>query len=176
MRKQDKSLTLRLEKQHKTKEMKKIICCLLLAMVLISCDGLMRKLTPRAEGEVRVGDIIMVDGEMGVVFAATSDGKHGKVMSTSQTKCNWYEARSWCADYGYGWRLPSTDELKVICNNRSLLNSALDDGGYAELGKDFYWAIKEEDEECAGLVRMDDGFTTIDYKCFGHYVRAVSAF
>lgn len=156
--------------------MKKIICCLLLAMVLTSCDGLMRKLTPRAEGEVRVGDIIMVDGEMGVVFAVTSDGKHGKVMSTSQTKCDWYEARSWCADYGYGWRLPSTDELKVIYNNRSLLNSALDDGGYTELCNDWYRAAKEEDGRCAWIVFMYNG-DAISYDKYDKlYVRAVSAF
>ena len=166
---------MRLDKQHKTKEMKKIICCLLLAMVLTSCDGLMRKLTPRAEGEVRVGDIIMVDGEMGVVFAVTSDGKHGKVMSTSQTKGDWYEARSWCADYGYGWRLPSEDELRVIYRNKSLLNSALDDGGYAGLGNMFYWAA-EEDGVCAWYVDMDDGYNRYNNKGNRYYVRAVSAF
>lgn len=169
---------MRLDKQHKTKEMKKVICCLLLAMVLTSCDGLIRKLTPRAEGEVRVGDIVMVGGEMGVVFAATSDGKHGKVMSTSQTECNWREACSWCADYGYGWRLPSTDELKVICNNRSLLNSALDDGGYTELGNDhdWYWAAEEKGEYKAWFVNMNDGDTLNDLKDVSNYVRAVSAF
>ena len=170
---------MRLDKQHKTKEMKKIICCLLLAMVLTSCDGLMRKLTPRAEGEVRVGDIIMVDGEMGIVFAVTSDGKHGKVMSTSQTECDWYEAHSWCADCGYGWRLPSKDELRVISNNRSLLNSALDDGGYTELGNDhdWYWAAKEEDERCAWLVRVYYGdIITHGNKLGNYFVRAVSDF
>lgn len=167
---------MRLDKQHKTKEMKKIVCCLLLAMVLTSCDGLVRKLTPRAEGEVRVGDIIMVDGEMGVVFAATSDGKHGKVMSTSQTRCDWYEARSWCADYGYGWRLPSKAELKVISNNRSLLNSALDDGGYVVLCDDWHWAAEEKDENGAWLVRMRYGDFCGGGRYFDYYVRAVSTF
>lgn len=156
--------------------MKKIICCLLLAMVLTSCDGLMRKLTPRAEGEVRVGDIVMVDGEMGVVFAVTSDGKHGKVMSTSQTRGDWYEARSWCADYGYGWRLPSKAELKVIGNNRSLLNSALNDGGYAVLCNSWYWAAEEKGENKAWLVVMNYGNTLDSYKNLDFYVRAVSAF
>jgi hypothetical protein len=113
---------------------------------------------------------------MGVVFAVTSDGKHGKVMSTSQTKGDWYEARSWCADYGYGWRLPSEDELRVIYRNRSLLNSALDDGGYAGLGNMFYWAAEEKDKFCAWLVDMGDGDTFGSYKNGNAYVRAVSAF
>ena len=156
--------------------MKKIICCLLLAMVLTSCDGLMRKLTPKAEGEVRVGDIIMVEGEMGVVFAVTSDGKHGKVVSISQTIGDWNEARSWCADYGDGWRLPLEDELQVICRNKSLLNSALDDGGYTVLGDKYYWAAEEKDENGAWGVSMSGGRTYSYNKNRDVYVRAVSVF
>ena len=62
----------------------------------------------------KVGDIIMVNGELGVVFAVTTDGQHGKAMSVSETECNWDKAKKWCADLGGGWRLPTKDELLII--------------------------------------------------------------
>ena len=67
----------------------------------------------------KVGDIIMVGGEMGVVFAVTTDGQHGKAMSISQTTCSWERAKTWCAQYGRGWRLPKIDELKIIHNKKN---------------------------------------------------------
>lgn len=162
--------------------MKKILCCLLLLLVLSSCDGLIRKITPRAEGEVRVGDIIMVDGEMGVVFAVTSDGQHGKVMSVAESQDDWYGARDWASQLGCGWRLPTVDELLTIYRNKRALNSVLDDGGYTEFGDSSwvdYWSCESaDDNRYAYTVDIDDSAKSYgnSNKSNDNYVRAVSVF
>ena len=116
----------------------------------------------------KVGDIIMVGGEMGVVFVVTTDGQHGKAMSVSQTKCNWVQAKTWCTQYGRGWRLPKIDELKVISNKKVALNSALTANGY-EVLSGYYWSSEEE-----WRVFIGDGNDNYNYDTT--YVRAVSAF
>lgn len=116
----------------------------------------------------KVGDIIMVGGEMGVVFVVTTDGQHGKAMSVSQTRCNWEQAKTWCAQYGRGWRLPKIDELKVISNKKVALNSALTANGY-EVLSGYYWSSEEE-----WRVFIGDGNSNYNYDTT--YVRAVSAF
>ena len=125
----------------------------------------------------KVGDIIMVGGEMGVVFAVTTDGQHGKVMSVSQNnKCTWEQAKAWCAQYGRGWRLPKIDELKVIYNKKVALNSALSANGYEKLVDDWYWSSEEYNSDIAWLVYMYDGNTFDGSKYSFSSVRAVSAF
>lgn len=123
----------------------------------------------------KVGDIIMVGGEMGVVFAVTTDGQHGKAMSVSQTECNWEQAKAWCTQYGRGWRLPKKDELKIIYSKNETLNSALTANGYKVLDT-WYWSSEEYDSNHAWYVYMFDGETTFGYKSLNFFVRAVSAF
>ena len=155
--------------------MKKIICCLLVAVMLSACGGENKKSESRKEGEKRVGDIIMVNGELGVVFAATTDGRQGKAMSVSRTECNWNNAKTWCANYGMGWRLPTKDELLVISRNYDVINSALETNGYRGLGA-YYWSSEISDEFCAWSVNVVGGHA-VDYdKNRDYYVRAVSAF
>ena len=127
----------------------------------------------------KVGDIIMVGGEMGVVFAVTTDGQHGKAMSISQTTCSWERAKTWCAQYGRGWRLPKIDELKIIHNKKATLNSVLSANGYEKLVDDqwdHYWSSEERDLGRAWIVNMSEGDTHGSTKDYDHYVRAVSAF
>jgi hypothetical protein len=125
----------------------------------------------------RVGDIIMVGGEMGVVFVVTTDGQHGKVMSVSRTRCNWEQAKAWCAQYGRGWRLPKKDELKIIYNKKVALNSALTANGYEKIVDDCYWSSEEYNSDIAWYVVMLDGYTLNDLKSsYYNSVRAVSAF
>lgn len=124
----------------------------------------------------KVGDIIMVGGEMGVVFAVTTDGQHGKVMSVSQTKCSWEQAKAWCAQYGRGWRLPKIDELKVIYNKKEALNSALSANGY-EVVSGGYWSSEEYGSDYAWGVGMRIGSPDhVDKNSYTFSVRAVSAF
>ena len=128
----------------------------------------------------KVGDIIMVGGEMGVVFAVTTDGQHGKAMSISQTTCSWERAKTWCAQYGRGWRLPKIDELKVISNKKATLNSVLSANGYEKLVDDqlgHYWSSEECELGRARHVRVYDGSTGTEPKYNDSFlVRAVSAF
>ena len=165
--------------------MKKIICCLLVAVMLSACSGTKNSDTkqetnqenaPRKEGEKRVGDIIMVNGELGVVFAVTTDGKHGKAVSISETKCDWSSARSWCAKLGHGWRLPTKEELWVIYRKKSAVDPALSDNGYEALSNDWYWSSNSYDERSAWYVGMRSGYTLSGSKSFNYCVRAVSVF
>ena len=126
-------------------------------------------------GDKRVGDIVMVNGEFGVIFAVTSDGQHGKAMSVSETKCNWDNAKKWCANFGSGWRLPTKDELQVIYRKKSAINSGLSANGYTTLSRSWYWSSKS-DEFCAWYVHMGHGATPNLYKSYRCYVRAVSVF
>lgn len=124
----------------------------------------------------KVGDIIVVNGELGIVITVTSDGQHGKAMSVSQTRGAWGQAKTWCAQYGRGWRLPKKDELKIIYSKKEALNSALTANGYEVLGT-WCWSSEEYYSNCAWLVTMTNGDTNFDFKRnFNHYVRAVSAF
>ena len=157
--------------------MKKIICCLLVAVMLSACGGESKQENaPRKEGEKRVGDIVMVDGEFGVVFAVTTDGKHGKAVSVSETKCDWSTARSWCAKLGHGWSLPTKEELLVIYRKTSAVNSALSDNSYTTLSSGWYWASESNGDVSAWCVRMYDGLARTSNKGYDGGVRAVSAF
>ena len=124
----------------------------------------------------KVGDIIMVGGEFGVVFAVTTDGRHGKAVSVSETECTWDNAKKWCAKLGYGWKLPTKDELQIIYRKKSAINSALSVNGYTTLKNEWYWSSTEYREFCAWDVSMYIGYTSTNPKNDSTYVRAVSAF
>ena len=124
----------------------------------------------------RVGDVVQIGGELGIVFAVTTDGQHGKAMSTSQTRTDWDDAKAWCAQLGRGWRLPSRDELRVIYNKKSELNTHLEANGYTRIASYWHWTSEYEGSDCAWLVRMYGGFTVFSNKSNDSYVRAVSAF
>jgi len=123
----------------------------------------------------KVGDIIMVGGEMGIVYTVTSDGQHGKVMSVMQGEGTWEVAKHWCAQYGSGWRLPSKDELLVIYRKKDVLNPILKANGYNALSG-WCWSSTEVNSYRAWDVDLYDGYTFNYRKSFSHYVRAVSAF
>lgn len=169
--------------------LKKIIYCLLLAVMLTACGGETKKSeanreeaprkeeTRRKEGEKRVGDIIMVNDALGVVFAVTTDGQHGKVMSVSETKCTWDKAKIWCAQYGRGWRLPNKEELKTIYYKGNTLNTALSANRHQKLyDTGWYWSSDEYYSDGAWYVSMFGGYTGYTNKYYDYYVRAVSAF
>jgi hypothetical protein len=128
----------------------------------------------------KVGDIIMVGGEMGIVYAVTSDGQHGKVMSVTRGEGSWEAAKQWCAQYGRGWRMPSKDELLVIYRKSDVLNPILRANGYTKLDN-WCWSSTESNSDCAWRVHMSGGYTVDTNKSnrskyFAYYVRAVSAF
>ncbi len=125
--------------------------------------------------QYRIGDIVQVGGELGVVFSVTTDGKHGKILSLVRTECDWWAAKRWCSQLGNGWKLPTENELHAIYNKLNIINSTIVANGYPTMGGD-YWSCEEKNSESAWYVYMGNGTT---YSCTKHlnsYVRAVSAF
>ena len=124
----------------------------------------------------KVGDIVVIGNEVGVVFFVTPDGQHGKVMSTSGIKSTWEDACVWCSQLGIGWRLPSQSDLGAIHGKKDQLNSVLSANGYEVIHDEYYWSADTSIDSGAWLVGMFDGYTYNRRKDFDYYVRAVSAF
>ena len=126
----------------------------------------------------KVGDILMVDEEIGVIIAVSTDGRHGKVMSVSETQCNWNDAKKWCANLGLGgyWTLPTIEELILIYRQKSVINSALSANGYATLTDWGYWSSDWKDTDFAYGLYMPQGFYIPCEKSSNNSVRAVCTF
>ena len=148
--------------------MKRLFVFVLILLVMASCSHKANK----------VGDILAVNGELGVVFVVTPDGQHGKVMSVTEINCNWHDAKSWSLNLGNGWKLPTKDELLMICKNKDAINLSLQTIGYNLLGVESYWSsdVCENHEPGAWIVGMRNGNTYRYNKSDISGVRAVSAF
>lgn len=105
------------------------------------------------------------------------DGKYstGNVMSRRDRDCEEYPAFVWCREKGEDWYLPATNELELIYENMSKINSTLRKLEYDEITGS-YWSSTEDDEFCAWYVFMGNGYTYNFNKNSSNYVRAVSAF
>lgn len=112
---------------------------------------------------------------------ATSDGGGMGNMNKIKKLPNWksnYPAFAWCASLGEGWYLPAVDELKLIYQNKSIINRRLNERGYGEFADYCYWSSTEgvDYSDCAWNVYMDGGLTFSVNKDNDRCVRAVSAF
>jgi hypothetical protein len=172
--------------------MKKIIYCLLVAVMLAACGGGTSKSetnqevakqeeAPRKAGEKRVGDMIMVDGEMGVVFTVTTDGQHGKVISASLGGGCLSETREWCSKLGCSWRPPTLNELDVVYEKKKVINSILVSNGYPPLDFEHdneYWTSKEEVDsnyDAWSFDMMEGSWKKLTSARYAH-IRAVATF
>ena len=114
---------------------------------------------------------------------ATSKGEGMDNMRKIMKQPNWrrnYPAFAWCASLGEGWYLPAIDELKLIYQNKSIINRRLDERGYCEI-QGYYWSSTEEwstdfGSSCAWFFCMNDGSVDSSYKSYFNSVRAVAAF
>ncbi len=88
--------------------------------------------------KLKIGDLVTQSGGSGVVFYV-SDSKV-KIVSVTQTSAVWSSAKTWCSSYGTDWYLPTLEELRVIYNNKSTINSTLSANGYTTLGTGYYWS------------------------------------
>ena len=71
------------------------------------------------------------------------------------------------------WRLPSREELLLVAANINKVNDIIEKNrGYEIQG--WHWAFGEDNESCAWLVNMDDGYTYGSRKSDLYCVRAVS--
>ena len=111
---------------------------------------------------------------------ATSKGGGMGNMNKIKKLPNWksnYPAFAWCASLGEGWYLPAIDELKLIYQNKSIINRRLNERGYGEFLDDCYWSSTEDvdNSDYAWFVYMliGNAHNTGKINC---YVRAVSAF
>ena len=123
----------------------------------------------------KVGDIVVIGNEVGVVFFVTPDGQHGKVMSTSENQSAAANAIIWCGQLGAGWRLPSLRDLQTIRNEMAHLNSVLSANGYETICDGYYWSAQYIDG-IQNAVNLRDGKINRNYTLGTCYVRAVSAF
>ena len=90
-----------------------------------------------------------------------------KVMTDDLGEMNWEEAVKACKNLGYGWRLPTKEELNILYENKDKI------GGFAN---NFYWSSTEYDLYIAWGQYFDYGSQNLNYKTYNNYVRAVRAF
>ncbi len=122
----------------------------------------------------KIGDYYDNNNRQGVVFAVTPDGKHGKIISLTQSKLSWESSETWCSNLGVGWRLPTKEELSIIYRNIDTLNKTLITMGI-EITK-WYWSSNSEKDKWAWIVFMSNGNACEMPKYDSHYVRAVCTF
>ena len=124
----------------------------------------------------KVGDYYDVGGKQGVVFAVTSDGRHGKIVSLTDLGCmNWDAAMTKCRSLGAGWHLSTKDELLAIYKIKFVINATLSAVG-DRIDTRLYWSSTICDSSRAWRVYMSNGDTYGSAKIYDYYVRAVSAF
>ena len=163
--------------------MKKLfaILCALFALSTTSFAQRVRVDVDMEEGvtsagyQYRIGDVVQVGGELGVVFSVTTDGKHGKIISLVGTECDWWDAQRWCSQLGNSWKLPTKNELHAIYNKLNIINSTIVANGYPTMAG-YYWSCEEIDSDSAWYVGVHDGVTYSSPKYYLSYVCAVSAF
>ena len=104
-------------------------------------DAKRAEIAHKAEIENRHRQGIYYIGEMhrtiqGVVFSINKTGKNGKIISTQEQIMSGNEASSLTRS---GWRLPSSEELKVIFQNKNTINMTLKEYGYVPITNHSYW-------------------------------------
>lgn len=112
------------------------------------------------------------------VTGATSTGDGMDNMNRIKEQPDWdtnYPAFAWCASLGSGWYLPADDELRLIYEEKSIINRRLRERGYVGIIGD-YWSSTEYSEFCAWSICVGSGNTGHRNKTYGTYVRAVSVF
>lgn len=78
---------------------------------------------------------------------------------------NWNEAKEACEDLGGSWRLPTKEELHLLCANKEKI------GGFAH---DNYWSSSDDGYDHAWLLYFDNHAATDYFKNARCNVRAVS--
>ena len=179
--------------------MKKIVGYLMLAVTLSACGGSKDKsdknnetsneivtlldttttqeVVAQEESKKQIGDMVKVNGQLGIVFELTPDCRHGKVMSANQISCDWYDARIWCSNLGKDWRLPTQKELLAVYKNKKVVNSVLEANYFRPIPKySWYWTSETFYDEDAWLIFMFGGDAPMFNKNEKHNVLAVACF
>lgn len=112
----------------------------------------------------------------GLIFEIDNDGKTGIIVHQKDLgPMIWNDAITIHEELGYGWRLPTHEELKSMY---STLGQGAENKG--EFADELYWSATPYDENQAKLVRFSDGNASYHYNSRGTHrqflVRAVRDF
>ncbi len=152
--------------------MKKLIFCMLAMMAFIGCGKDDVKIP---DGGFKVGDMYVSKSKQGVVVRVNPDLKSGLIISSSDARCDWNEAREWVGNLGKGWRMPTDGELRDLYNVRGTVNGILLEYGMSIIEGKTYWS-NSDDGDCAWSISMATGISMYNSKEEPYYVRAVSEF
>ena len=163
-----------------------IVTLLTLCFATTSCESYLVGLDEKPEGYVgperpegyyEIGDYYNENGKEGIVFEIFGYHRSGKIMSVDEERGDWYDAVSWCENYGDGdWWLPSKSELKKIYKNMYQINEMLLIKGFAQLYEDWYWSSNKGALDYAWVVDMYDYSTYYYRRSYPYRVRAVTSF
>ena len=99
----------------------------------------------------RIGMRVVADGDPGILFWVSEDGKSGLMVSTEELQWEpWAKAERWCRQYGSGgWAMPSISQLSLIHRAFVPVNQALKALGATPLCTDnyCYWSSTEYEKE-----------------------------
>jgi len=84
-----------------------------------------------------------------------------------QNKMNWEEAKAACASLGYGWRLPTKEELYILYKNKDNM---------VGFSNNDYWSSMDDDKGNAWKLDFKDGRLYLNGKANTLYVRAIRFF
>lgn len=101
-----------------------------------------------------------------------------EVMLKNAQWATWFPALAYCVSKGDGWYLPATNELKLIYENKSIINCKLNEIGCSNICDRNYWSSSDSTKYkfCAWYVDMRYGITYTGIKIDKLSVRAVAVF
>lgn len=101
-----------------------------------------------------------------------------EVMLKNAQWASWFPALAYCVSNGDGWYLPATNELKLIYENKSIINCKLNEIGCSNICDRNYWSSSDSTKYkfCAWYVDMRYGIAYTGIKIDKLSVRAVATF
>ena len=123
--------------------------CSLIIILLVSCSSPIESYSPEQS------KILGIPIRIGSLEVAQND---------FSGDLKWYDAVKACADLGYGWRLPTKDELNLLYKNKDKIG---------DVGFIGHWSSTEYDNVYAWGQNIVNGFQFTDAKDNYYYIRAV---
>lgn len=170
-----------------------------LSSLNVSREVLLMVTTGMSSSIYKIGQYVSIEGVNGIVFQTSLP----KIVSIDETSASWgyygtstgatsstdgvsntnkiasgSPAAKWCRAKGTAWYLPAFDELKIVYNNRSTLNTTLSLIVGAQLiSSGYYWSSTEDSSLLAYWIDFSSGYASnMNYnKGKTSYVRAVRA-
>ena len=119
-----------------------------------------------------VGQYVICDDIKGVIFYAADTVK---IVSIDETSATWSSGKSWCANKGTDWHMPTKDELTVIRNKKSTLNTTLSSIGGTQFGTSSYWTSTYSSSDYYYQLNFSSGSWNSSRSSYVYEVRAVRA-